>query len=74
MVRRRVGSEIGAIIIGGLILLVGGYHLLVNWFGLELPELDWDKIWPLGLVALGLAIVLGAWSRMGRGGQGPQGV
>jgi LiaI-LiaF-like transmembrane region len=68
------GLDLGAIVFGLIVLGVGGYYLLVNTFGLDLPELDWDKIWPLLVIALGLAIVLGAWGRMGRGGHGPQSV
>ncbi len=60
--------DIGAVIIGLLILGVGAYYLLVNTFGFALPELDWDKIWPIAVIALGLGIVWGAWGRMGRGG------
>jgi hypothetical protein len=67
------GLDIGAVIIGLLILGVGVYYLLVNMFGFALPELDWDKIWPIAVIALGLGIVWGAWNRMSRGGHGPQG-
>ena len=68
------GLDLGAIIIGVLVLGVGAYYVLVNTFGVNLPDLDWDKIWPLAVMAVGVAIIAGAWSRMGRGGQGPQGV
>jgi TRAP-type C4-dicarboxylate transport system permease small subunit len=49
--------DIGALIFGAILLLVGGYYLLVNTFGFQLPELDWDQIWPLALIALGLAVL-----------------
>ena len=52
---RRV--DIGALIFGAILLLVGGYYLLVNTFGVTLPELDWDQIWPIALIGLGLAVV-----------------
>jgi cell division protein FtsX len=57
--------DVGAILIGLLILGVGIYYLLVNTFGFQLAELDWDQIWPLAVVALGIGILWGAWSRMG---------
>ncbi len=63
--------DIGAILIGLIILGVGIYYTLVNVFGMELAELDWDKIWPLAVIALGIGIVWGAWARMGSHGQGP---
>ncbi len=68
------GPDRGAVVLGLIVLGVGAYYLLVNTFGLNLPELDWDKISPVLVIFLGVAIVLGAWVRMGRGGHGPQGV
>ena len=65
--------DMGALLIGLIILGVGAYYLLVNTFGFSLPELDWDRVWPLAVVALGIGILWGAWSRMGRSGHGPQG-
>ena len=49
--------DVGALIFGAILLLVGGYYLLVNTFGVTLPELDWDQIWPIALIGLGLAVV-----------------
>ena len=49
--------DVGALIFGAILLLVGGYYLLVNTFGINLPDLDWDMIWPIALIALGLAVV-----------------
>jgi hypothetical protein len=65
--------DIGAVIMGLLILGVGGYYLLVNTFGITLPELDWDRVWPIAVIALGVGILWGAWNRMSRGGHGSQG-
>ena len=53
---RRVDT--GALILGVILLLVGGYFLLRNAFGIELPEIQWDLVWPLALVAIGAVIVL----------------
>jgi uncharacterized integral membrane protein len=62
---RRVDT--GALILGVILLLVGGYFLLRNAFGIELPEIDWDLVWPLALVAIGAVIVLrGVAGRSGR--------
>jgi TRAP-type C4-dicarboxylate transport system permease small subunit len=49
--------DVGALIFGAILLLVGGYYLLVNTFGVNLPELDWDQIWPIALIGLGLAVL-----------------
>ena len=62
---RRV--DVGAIVLGAVLLLVGGYFLLENAFGFDLPELNWDLIWPLALVALGVLVLV----RALRGRSGP---
>jgi len=62
---RRV--DVGAIVLGAVLLLVGGYFLLENAFGFDLPELNWDLIWPLALVALGALVLVRAF----RGRSGP---
>jgi len=66
--------DLGAFLLGLIILGIGTYYLLANTFGLDLPELDWEMVWPLFVIALGAGLLWGAWSRMSRGGQGPQGV
>jgi hypothetical protein len=66
--------DIGGIIFGLLVLGVGIYYLLVNTFGFVLPELDWEMIWPIAIIALGVAILWGAWNRMGTHRQGPTNV
>jgi LiaI-LiaF-like transmembrane region len=55
--------DVGAVIIGLVILAVGGYFLLENTFGLVLPDLNWDMIWPLFIIAIGVGIVWRAWDR-----------
>jgi hypothetical protein len=59
--RRR--RDLGGVVFGVILLLVGGYYLLDQTLGLALPELDWDKIWPIIVIAFGAVIVYGAWSR-----------
>ena len=63
--------DIGAIFLGLLILGVGVYYTLVNVFGFQLGQLNWDMIWPLCVVALGVGILWRAWSRTTL--QGPRG-
>ncbi len=65
--------DVGAILLGLIIIGVGTYYTLVNVFGFELAELDWDMIWPLAVVALGIGILWGAWGRMTPHGRGPTG-
>jgi hypothetical protein len=65
--RRRLDA--GALIFGALLLFVGGYYLLRNTLGLELPELDGDKLWPVLVLALGLALVLRGFVTRGESGE-----
>ncbi len=51
------GLDVGGILIGLIILGVGIYYLLTNTLGLAMPELDWDRVWPLFIIALGVGIV-----------------
>jgi NADH:ubiquinone oxidoreductase subunit 4 (subunit M) len=58
--RRR---DAAGIVFGAILLLVGGYYLLQQTFGLNLPDLNWDQIWPILVIALGAVVLYGAWSR-----------
>jgi len=49
--------DVGALIFGAILLLVGIYYLLVNTFGINLPDLNWDAIWPLAVIGLGVAVL-----------------
>jgi hypothetical protein len=60
--------DVGALIFGGILLFVGGYYLLVNTFGFALPELNWDMIWPIAVIALGVGVLARAVGS--RGGTG----
>jgi hypothetical protein len=55
--------DLGGVIFGLIILGVGAYYLLRNTFGIQIPEIDWDMLWPLLVVALGVGIVWRAWDR-----------
>jgi hypothetical protein len=63
---QRSRPDTGAIVFGLILLAVGVYYLLERTFGLALPELDWDKLWPLILVLIGAAIVFNSWRRQPR--------
>lgn len=53
----------GLLVIAILLLFVGGWYLLRNTFGLNLPELDSDAVWPVLLILLGVGMLLGFVSR-----------
>lgn len=56
--RRRDG---GGIVFGGILIVVGGWYLLDQTLGLDLPRIDWSMAWPVILLVLGAAIVFRAW-------------
>lgn len=53
----RSGSSLASTAIGGVVILTGVYFLLRNAFGLVLPPIDWDLVWPIVVIASGVAIV-----------------
>ena len=60
--------NIGGLIFGAILLLVGVYYLLRNTLGFDIPELNWDIIWPIIVILLGIGIVYSVWrSRQGPG-------
>lgn len=60
MHERRRRSDIGALFFGVILLLVGGYYVVTNTLGIDLPDLDWDRLWPILVIGLGVVVLLGA--------------
>ena len=60
--RRR---DVGGLVFGGILLAVGIYYLLQRTLGLDIPDLNWDQLWPLAVILLGGAILYGNWTRRG---------
>jgi hypothetical protein len=60
--------DMGGLLFGEILLLVGVYFILRNTLGFDIPDLDWNMIWPLFLLGLGGAIMWSAWSK-GTGGE-----
>ena len=58
--RRR---DLGGIIFGGILLVVGIYYLFQQTLGFDIPDLNWDQIWPILVVLLGVVILYENWSR-----------
>ena len=50
-------ADIGRLIFGLVVLFVGVWFLFRNTFGINLPELDGDMVWPILVIGLGLAIL-----------------
>lgn len=69
--RRHSRLDYGGLVFGGILLFVGAFYLLRNTLGFDLGELDWEAIWPVLVVLLGVGVVVGALTR-GSGEQPPQ--
>lgn len=65
--------DVGSILIGLIVVGVGIYYTLVNVFGFQLAELNWDMVWPLAVVAVGVGILWEAWRRTTPHGGSPTG-
>jgi hypothetical protein len=61
-------ADLGRLIFGLVVLFVGVWFLFRNTFGINLPELDSDMIWPVLVIGLGLAILFNT----GRRGSQPR--
>ena len=57
MMRRTRRFDLGAVVLGAVILLVGGWYFLRNTLGFNMDELDWDLIWPALVIVLGAGIL-----------------
>jgi len=61
--RRGRGSNLGAIVIGLIILGIGVYYFLERTLGIPMPRIQWGSIWPIFVVVLGGLILLRAFER-----------
>ncbi|MDQ3448566.1 MAG: DUF5668 domain-containing protein [Chloroflexota bacterium] len=53
----------GAAIFGVILILVGGYFL-ARELGISLPAVNWDLVWPVIIIVLGVVVVLRNWRRV----------
>jgi hypothetical protein len=60
-IRRSIDA--GALIFGLILVATGVYYALRNTLGLQLAEIEWDRIWPFIVLAIGTSAVLKAWTR-----------
>lgn len=55
--------DLGGLVLGAIVIAVGVYYLFKETLGFDIPDLNWDQIWPLLLIVFGGLILYGAWSR-----------
>ena len=54
--RHRVDN--GTVVWGLILILVGGWFFLDQTIGLDMPDVDWQALWPVGLIVLGAVLIL----------------
>jgi hypothetical protein len=69
-VDRLRGVDAGGVLVGLIVMGIGFYYFLTNTLGLPIPQLDWDRVWPLFIIALGVSIVWANGLRRKDGGPG----
>ncbi|HVQ22654.1 MAG TPA: PspC domain-containing protein [Candidatus Saccharimonadia bacterium] len=57
--RQRRDNSSAPLIVGAVLVIIGG----LAFAGQVFPQLDFDLIWPIGLILLGVALVVGATRR-----------
>jgi hypothetical protein len=62
-VRRRGEGRGASLFFGVLILFVGLWYFATQTLGLDLPSLEWRRLWPLLLIAFGLWIAFRSFER-----------
>ena len=60
------GHNIPAIVFGLILIAIGTWFFVETTLQIDLPSLDWGKLWPLILIGLGLWVVFGTRDRRGR--------
>ena len=55
--------DVARVLIGLIVAGVGFYYFLTNTLGIPLPQLDWDRVWPLFVIAIGLGMAATNWYR-----------
>jgi hypothetical protein len=51
------GSRLASAVIGSIVIVTGVYFLLRSAFGLIVPAIAWDLVWPIVVIGSGVAIV-----------------
>jgi protein-S-isoprenylcysteine O-methyltransferase Ste14 len=54
-------SGVGTVVVGVVLVLVGGYYVLSNTLGMDLPPLDSEKLVPVLAVIGGAVLLYRAW-------------
>ena len=56
------GRDWGGLIFAVILLLTGGYFLLRNTLGIAMPDIDWNALWPVLVILLGIGALARGWT------------
>ena len=62
----RSAPDWGGLVFAAILIVVGGYFLLRDTFGIALPDLSVDQLWPVLLILLGVAVFIRGWTGQSR--------
>ena len=54
------GSNVATILVGLVFVVIGTWYFLDTTLGLTMPDIEWDNLWPILLIAIGGVIVFRA--------------
>jgi cell wall-active antibiotic response 4TMS protein YvqF len=57
------GHRSPSVILGVALLAIGLWYFADRTLGLELPRLNWNELWPIALILLGVWIIAGPYLR-----------
>ena len=57
---RQRGTNVASILVGLVFLGIGIWYFLDTTLGLTMPDIEWDNLWPILLIAIGGVIVFRA--------------
>ena len=60
---RERGVDTGAMVWGGILLIVGIWFFLDQTLGIDLPAIDWGDVWPVILIVVGAVVIFQAMRR-----------
>lgn len=55
--RNRDGN-LASIVVGLALLAIGGWYLLDQTLGFDMPRIRWNDLWPIILIVLGALVIL----------------
>jgi hypothetical protein len=63
------GLDWGAVVFGIILLGIGGWFLLKDTFGVDLPNIAWSQFWPVILIVIGVLVLIRSATGGGRRGR-----